>query len=97
MDEGGSSSFFLPWFVSILLKYLLWQAVVGALLFEWCWYSTRQYRTKNEKRDGKFPEFRRLDNVQGWTKSMFYPGAVLLMPTRALSFIFILIVDASIC
>ena len=38
--------------------------------------------------------FRRIDNIRGWTRSMFYPGAVLVMPTRAFLFFGIIFVDA---
>lgn len=79
--------------VGFLIKYLVFQTIMGIILFEWCWKATAVYRSKNEKRDAKFPEFRRLDNIHNWTRSMFYPG-VLFMFTRSLAYFGTIIVDA---
>lgn len=48
---------------------------------EWAWKSTKKFRTFDEKRDGKYPAFRRID-AKNWAKWKFYPGAVFMFLTR---------------
>jgi|TARA_B110000285_G_C15134511_1_gene625948 hypothetical protein len=45
-------------------------------------------REVDEERDSQYPAFRRRD-VQNWARWKFYPGAVLVMPTRLI----LLIID----
>lgn len=73
--------------LTFFIKYLTYQAIIGFFIFEYMWYATQNHRIVNEKRDGKFPEFRRLDRISKWSRSMFYPGALFLMPTRAALFL----------
>jgi MFS family permease len=84
-------------FATVLLGYYLtrfvtwWQsclvvnALYGLLLFELGWRDTLRFRQVDEERDKLFPAYRRLD-VKNWRnrKWMFYPGAMTLMPIRAL-------------
>jgi len=50
-------------------------------LIEFAFYKTRRYRDGNEARDAMFPGYRRLD-IKNWARWKFYPGALLLLPTR---------------
>ena len=60
----------------------LWiNALIGAVAFEWAWMKMKPFRDNNEKRDSQFPEFRRTD-VQNWSRSKFFLGAVTFMPLR---------------
>ena len=52
-------------------------------MIEWAWYKTKRYRDGNEARDSKYPGYRRLD-VHKWARWKFYPGALLILPARAL-------------
>lgn len=54
---------------------------LGILLFEWCWFMVKPLREVDEKRDSKYPAFRRLDAPK-WRKWKFYPGAITLLPIR---------------
>ena len=57
------------------------QAIIGVIGIEYAWSRTKRYREIDEQRDGKFPAFRRVD-AKNWSRWKFYPGAMLLMPTR---------------
>ena len=58
-------------------------AFIGFIMIEFAFYKTRRYRDGNEARDAMFPGYRRLD-IKNWARWKFYPGALFLMPTRAL-------------
>ena len=76
------------WF-KVIGIYLLVQAVLGIIALEYAWHRTKRFREQNEERDGRFPPFRRYD-AEKWSRLKFYPGAMFLMPTRAV----MLILDA---
>ena len=65
------------------------QALIGVIAVEYAWKRTKRFREVDEKRDAQFPHFRRTD-VQHWARWKFYPGAMLMMPTRLV----LLVVDA---
>jgi hypothetical protein len=64
---------------------MLLNGIFGLVIFELAWKDTYRFRQEDEERDRLFPAFRRLD-VQNWRNSkwMFYPGAVTLLPIRAI-------------
>ena len=75
-----------------LTKYVKWwqsclivNAFYGLVFFELGWRDTYRFRQIDEERDKLFPAFRRLD-VKTWSRQKwrFYPGAMTLMPIRAL-------------
>ena len=82
--------------VKCFLVYFVCQAVIGLLMFEVCWASTAKHREVNERRDRKFPEFRRLDKVHEWTRMMFYPGVLSIMTTRFFLFFLTIAIDSLI-
>ena len=49
----------LTWIHAIVWPCL--NALVGILLFEWCWKVTKPIREIDEDRDSKYPAFRRND------------------------------------
>ena len=55
------------------------------MLFELAYFRTRPFRKVNEERDSTYPAFRRND-IYKWARYKFYPGALLLMPTRIFLF-----------
>ena len=63
--------------------YLGVQAVIGLIAVEWALYKFRRYMEVDEDRDSNFPAFRRTD-AHKYARWKFYPGALLLMPTRFL-------------
>lgn len=67
--------------VQAILIYLFIQAIIGIVALEFAWSKTKRFREVNERRDGKYPYFRRTDS-QYWARWKFYPGAILMMPTR---------------
>ena len=71
----------MPYWSKILLIYLIVQAVLGVLALSFAWSRTQRFRNIIEKRDGKYPAFRRTD-VQNWSFCKFLPGAIFTMPTR---------------
>mmetsp|Transcript_17777 Transcript_17777/g.30111 ORF Transcript_17777/g.30111 Transcript_17777/m.30111 type:complete len:406 (+) Transcript_17777:160-1377(+) len=73
----------------VILLYMGVQALIGFIAVEYAWKVTERFRSVEEKRDGQFPQYRRTD-VGKWAKWKFYPGAMLLMPTRVI----LLIIDA---
>lgn len=78
-EPGSSGSFWLKF----LLGYLVVQAIIGHLLFSHCWEQVKHFRRPtHEAVNAKFPMFRRPDDPPTWSKSTFYPWALLLMPTR---------------
>lgn len=68
------------WF-KVVGIYLVVQAIIGFIGIEYTWYRTKRFRENNEERDERFPAFRRYDAVK-WSRWKFYPGALLMMPTR---------------
>jgi hypothetical protein len=79
------------WVLEIIGIYLIVQAVIGVLAFEYAWYKTKRYREVNEDRDSQYQAFCRLD-AKNWSRFKFYPGAVLMMPSR----IVLLLIDGMI-
>ena len=69
-----------PWARALLIA-LAAQAVIGFLSLEWAFHRLSRVRDGDEARDSQFPAFRRRD-VKHWARWKFYPGAMLLMPTR---------------
>ena len=65
---------------------LVLNALLGLILFEWSWANAKPIREIDEKRDSKYPAFRRYDALH-WKKRNFYLGAVTLMPFRLISMI----------
>ena len=61
--------------------YLGVQAVIGLIGVEWALWKFRRYMEVDEERDCNFPAFRRLD-AHKFARWKFYPGALLMMPTR---------------
>ena len=57
------------------------QAVIGLIGVEWALWKFRRYMEVDEERDCNFPAFRRLD-AHKFARWKFYPGALLMMPTR---------------
>jgi hypothetical protein len=57
-------------------------------MVEWAFVRTKRFREVDEKRDGRFPWFRRYD-AKNWKRWKFYPGAMIMMPTR----IILLVID----
>lgn len=62
---------------------MIFNALFGLTIFEMSWKDNQRFRQPDEERDKLFPAFRRKD-VQNWNKFMFYPGALTLMPLRAI-------------
>jgi len=62
-------------------------ALVGILLFEWCYKATKPIREVDEARDSKYPAFRRYD-AKKWSRWKFYPGAMTLLFFRLFMAIF---------
>ena len=54
-------------------------------MIEYAWSKTARYRAIDEKRDGSYPSYRRID-AKYWARWKFYPGAMLMMPTRLVLF-----------
>lgn len=77
--------------LEIIGIYLIVQAVIGVLAFEYAWYKTKRYREVNEDRDSQYQAFCRQD-AKNWSRFKFYPGAVLMMPSR----IVLLLIDGMI-
>jgi len=48
---------------------------------EYAWSKTENFRNIDEKRDGMYPAFRRID-AKNWAKWKFYPGAITMFLTR---------------
>jgi hypothetical protein len=42
------------WVLEIIGIYLIVQAVIGVLAFEYAWYKTKRYREVNEDRDSQY-------------------------------------------
>ena len=64
-----------------LYIFLIVNALIGLLLFEYAWAKVRKVREINEERDSLYPAFRRYD-AKKWSKWRFYIGAVTFMPIR---------------
>jgi len=71
-----------------ILIYLGVQTVLGIMALEYAWNRNKRFRKIDEKRDGQYPAFRRQDATL-WARWKFYPGAMILMPTR----LFLLVLD----
>ena len=74
------------WF-RVIGIYLVVQAFIGFIAIEFAWHRTKRFREQNEDRDARFPSFRRYD-AKNWSRWKFYPGAMLMMPTRIIMLIF---------
>jgi hypothetical protein len=79
-----------------ILIYMGLQALLGFVLLEFAWRRTKRHREVDEERDSLFPHFRRTD-VQNWARYKFYPGAMLLMPTRIILIVLICSLTIFIC
>lgn len=66
-----------------LLIYLVFQAVVGVLAFEWAYSKVHRFREIDEERDQYYGAFRRQD-AKHWARWKFYPGAMLTLTTRVI-------------
>ena len=69
--------------------YLIVQAIIGLIGIEWALSKYQRFIEVDEARDCNFPAFRRVDSPK-YARWKYYPGALLLMPTRFL----LLILDA---
>lgn len=61
--------------------YLLIQAIIGIFAVEYAWSKLERFREIDPIRDLNYPQYRRYDN-KNWSRLKFYPGAMLMMPTR---------------
>ena len=61
--------------------FLIVNAVIGLMMFEYSWYQMKAIREVNEERDSKYPAFRRYD-AKHWQKWKFYFGALTYLPIR---------------
>ena len=75
--------------LTALIIYVSVQAILGIIFIEYAFYRTKRFRDGNEARDCLYPGYRRYDAYK-WTRWQFYPGAIFMMPTRAI----LLVVDA---
>lgn len=89
MESTYYNDIFAKTWFKVIGIYLIVQAVLGIVGIEFAWYRTRRFRKQDRWRDENFPAFSRLD-AQKWSRWKFYPGAILMMPTRAV----LLILDA---
>lgn len=69
--------------VCLIVTFLILNAIIGILAFEWAWGKVKAIRNYDEKRDSRYPAFRRMD-VKKWDKLKFYIGAVTVMPFRVI-------------
>ena len=76
-----------------IVNFLLFNAVVGLLLFEWSWFKTRRVREVDEARDSLFPSWRRLD-AKYWSKLQLYPAAITIMPLKIYLYVALLSITA---
>ena len=74
----------------VLVLSMLFEILLGLLLFEWSWAKTLRVRQPVESRDSLFPAWRRKDTFQ-WSKLKMYPVALTLMPVRICVFLILLI------
>ena len=81
--------------VKFLVIYLIFQAIIGIWIFESIYKGLSKYKEVNGKRDGKFPQYRRYD-AKYWSRWRFYPGAMLLMPTKLILMISIVLFTSSL-
>lgn len=67
------------------MPFLFWilglNSIVGLLIFEWAWSSSKKLRIRNEAIESKYPAFRRNDV---WRKWKYYPGALTFFLLRML-------------
>ena len=61
--------------------FILLNASLGLICFEWAWYKMRHYRKPIKELNDLLPAFRRTD-AERWSKWKFYPGAVTLLLPR---------------
>ena len=61
--------------------YMVIQAIIGILLFEWAWKKTKRVRECPKELNHKFYSFCRLD-AHKWRRWKLYPCAITTMPTR---------------
>ena len=47
-----------------LITYLIINAIVGLLMFEYAWHKVKSIRNVNEERDSKYPGYRRYDAIK---------------------------------
>ena len=69
------------WFEIMVATFLLVNAVLGIIAFEWAWHKTRRFRNPIKELDEKFFMQARYDAVT-WRKWKFYPGAMFLLIPR---------------
>ena len=65
----------------------LLNAAIGLLFFEWGWKKMHRFRHPNKDLNKITPAFRR-DDAPKWKKWKFYPGALLFLVPRMLTFLF---------
>jgi len=75
----------------MILHFILANATVGIILFEWAWSKTARVRHVDGARDSLFPGWRRED-VKKWSRLRFYPGAVTILPLRFFCFLLIALI-----
>lgn len=61
--------------------FLVINAILGLILFEWAWKKTGRFRNPINELNAQFPELARLD-APLWQKWKLYPGAVTLLIPR---------------
>jgi len=71
--------------------FLIFNAVVGLILFEYAYHSVRRFRNPNKDLDEIYPCYRRRD-AMNWNKFKFYPGAIFLLVPRFLFLVVILFI-----
>ena len=64
-----------------LIIYLVFNAVIGLISFEWAWYTTRRHRKPILELSAQFPELCRNDAPK-WKKWKHYPGAITFLVPR---------------
>jgi hypothetical protein len=82
-----------------MAAYIIANALLGIVLFEYAMKETKMVRKVVEERDSLFPAWRRLDTdkISRWR---MYPFAMTIMPVRILLTVFglvLLFIVAKIC
>jgi len=66
---------------TFFMIYMVIQAIIGLLLFEWAWGKTARVRECPKSLNHKFHSFARLD-AHKWRRWKLYPCALTTMPSR---------------
>lgn len=64
-----------------LITFAIINALLGLIVFEWAWYTTRRLRNPIHELNAQFPELCRPDAPRWW-KWKHYPGAMTMMLPR---------------